>query len=288
MSIHTLFIYLIASFLLGFILEEIKKKRSSMLDIVLISNIYLLLLAGLFTTYHITDNNDNIFFIVLFQILESIIYQSIILELPLSGKQEYPYQTEIITLISSYLINILFINQVNNVFLDIEEFKLFIWLVIIVYLFNFSKKNSFFKQIPKEKKKLFYQDQDYIVMQYAKFKNQYYYLIHLKNKNLTFVFYAMMIYENYHTPNILRKIDELKYKLDHHPRKFGIMQIYSKNILSDEESIKIAISKLDNIYRKIYFNKNKSMFKVIQEYYHKKNIKEVWEIYKQILLFEKK
>ena len=61
MSILTLIVYLIASMFLGFILKKIEiKKRDNLVDYVIVANIYMIVLSGIFDFYKILNNNDNI------------------------------------------------------------------------------------------------------------------------------------------------------------------------------------------------------------------------------------
>lgn len=59
-----------------------------------------------------------------------------------------------------------------------------------------------------------------------------------------------MIYENYKRPSFFRQIDYFRYQFDHVPRKQGIMQIDSKKIVSDVESISLVEKKLEKLQAK--------------------------------------
>lgn len=289
MSIPTLFLYIIASFILNFLLQIIeKKKKDIFLNDIIISNIFMLILAGIFSTYHLTENNDNIFLIIFFQILGSVFYKQCIQEISIWQYNDNLIKRYLITLGSAYLLNILFINQTQNVFPNMEGFKLILWLLIIEYLY-FSFKDYIKKNHHHNNQIMFYKDQEYIVMQYAKLKTRYRREVHSKYRELVPLVYAIMIYENYTRPEILRKLDHYKYQAFREQGKFGIMQIYSAYEISDAESIKLAIKKLEKIYQTLpKENKNSRYWssKVMNHYYHK-NVKAVISIYKNIIMFEK-
>ena len=101
-----------------------------------------------------------------------------------------------------------------------------------------------------------------------------------------------MIYENYYKPEVMRKFDKLKYKIDNEERKFGIMQISSKNIITDEESIELAIKKLEKIYLKITKDKkryNNRIKDILENYYSDSGIvDEIINVYEEIKLFDDK
>ena len=275
MNIHTIIIYIISSIVLGIILNILEnKKEDNFLDYIIISNIYILLLASFFK-----NHSNNIFLIVLFQTISNILYITYIKELPFFNNNKYNILKYIFNIISTYLLNIFFINKVNTVLINPEQAKLVIWILIIGYIYLNLKDNIKLNKI-KENKKLFYQDQEYIVMQYAKFKSKYYKEIKTKNKELIPIIYSIMIYENYHKSKILRKLD--KYKIFNKQNKYGIMQVVSNKNIDDITSIKIAIKSLEQIYIN-----NSNPKDIINAYYNKQN-KEVFLIYKEIINFDKK
>jgi len=275
MNIHTIIIYIISSIVLGIILNILEnKKEDNFLDYIIISNIYILLLASFFK-----NHSNNIFLIVLFQTISNILYITYIKELPFFNNNKYNILKYIFNIISTYLLNIFFINKVNTVLINPEQAKLVIWILIIGYIYLNLKDNIKLNKI-KENKKLFYQDQEYIVMQYAKFKSKYYKEIKTKNKELIPIIYSIMIYENYHKSKILRKLD--KYKIFNKQNKYGIMQVVSNKYIDDITSIKIAIKSLEQIFKEKNNPKD-----IINEYYNKQN-KEVFSIYKEIINFDKK
>ena len=173
MSIPTLFIYIIASIGLNIILNRLEKqKKQNFIDYVMIANIYMIILSGIFQFYRLTDNNDNIFLIILFLILGKIFYLTLIKERTNLKNNDYLLKKYLITLGSSYLINILVINQVDDILPSMENMKLMIWLFISGYVLLYIKKNIDIK-VPVDNQVSFYQDREYIVMQYAKYKNKY-------------------------------------------------------------------------------------------------------------------
>lgn len=288
MSIHTLLIYIIASFGLSILLQAVeKRKKDSFINSIIIANIFILVLAGIFSTYHLTENNENIFLIIFFQILGSIFYKQCIQEISIWNNHQIVYKY-MITLGVAYFLNIFFINQTKNVFPSMEGFKIILWAGIVFY-FYFSFKNYFTIHIPQSRQTIFYKDREYIVMQYAKFKSRYDKVISSRYKELVPLVYAIMIYENYTRPEILRRVDHYKYCLFREKGRFGIMQIYSHKELTDEESIRASIRKLENIYRTLLKSKKYSRYmisNVIYRYYHR-NRKDILEIYQGIISFQK-
>lgn len=282
MSINTIIIYIISSIILSIILNKLeKKKQDNILDYIIISNIYIIILSGIFNIYNLTTNNDNIFLIILFLVIGNILYLTLIKERTILKNNDYNLKKYLLTLISSYFINILIINKIDNIFPSMENIRLIIWLLIIGYILIYIKKNIEIK-VPVNNNISFYKDNEYIVMQYAKYKNKYNNLINSKYQEINNLLYSIMIYENYNKPELIRKIDIIKYKLFKEKIKFGIMQIEKNNPITDEESINISKKKLERIY-----NTNKEIKDIIKKYY-KKEKNEIKIIYETIYEFNKK
>lgn len=289
MSILTLIVYLIASMFLGFILKKIEiKKRDNLVDYVVAANIYMIVLSGIFDFYKILNNNDNIFVIIFFLVLGEILYLILVKERTILKYNDYNLKKYFITLGSSYLVNILIINRVDNIFPSMENVKLLVWLFIIGYVFVYIKNNIDIK-LPVNNNISFSEDREYIVMQYAKFKSKYSTFISSKYNYLSQVIYSMMIYENYNRPELMRRIDLLKYRLFREENKFGIMQIEKKEPISDIESIEFVLKKLEKIYSTNVKEKMSEVdsVKILIKKYYKKEIREIISIYNIIKEFNK-
>ena len=95
----------------------------------------------------------------------------------------------------------------------------------------------------------------YIVSQYVKMRQKYGKYIQSKG-DMRLLIYSLMIYENYKRPSFFRRLDYFRYQFDHIPKKQGIMQIETKKILSDVESIEIVEKKFEKIQEKKKTKKN--------------------------------
>lgn len=286
--ISNIFTYIIASILLNSILNKLElKKKDNIIDYIIISNIYIIILSGIFDYYSITSNNDNIFLIILLQILIRFFYLSIIKERTSFRNLKYDIDKYLITLVSGYFVNIFIINNVSNILPSEEIIKILIWLFIFGYIFLYVKKNIDVK-VPTNNNLSYYEDREYIVMQYAKYRNIYNNIVNSKYEDINILLYSIMIYENYNKPELIRKIDIFKYNLFHNSTKFGIMQIERKNPISDIDSIEISKKKLERIYDTSIKIKNKIDIKILIKKYYKKERIDIESIYFIIKEFTKK
>jgi len=170
MRIYTLVIYIILSLILGVILNRLEReKKNNFFDYIIISNIYVLVLAGVFV-----NHSSNMFLVVLFQVIGNIFYMVYIKERAFVVNNSYNMFKYFLNVITSYFLNILFINKVDSVFLSLDQVKLVIWLLVMWYLYILLKDQVDVKKINNNNKMEFYENKEYIVMQYAKYKNKYY------------------------------------------------------------------------------------------------------------------
>ena len=266
MALLMIFFYIVLGFILFVILNYLdNKKQDNFFDYIIITNIYILVLSGLFKNIH-----DNIFLVVIFSNIFNILYISYVKEITFIKSGKYNIIKYLINIIISYLLNVYFINKIDSVFLNPQELRLIIWFIIILYLY----KNVRNLVKLKDNKLKFYQDREYIVMRYAKYKNKYNNIIHSKYKDINLLVYAIMIYENYQRNEVIRKFDEIMYRLFSKKCCFGIMQISSKKLLSDSESIKVSIRVLSKLYQS-----NKGNIKFVINRYYKGMNREVYNIY---------
>lgn len=288
MSITTIFIYLIYSLILFLIIEylNIKNKTNSINNIV-VSLIYLIIISGITPA-----RTYSIFLVIILELLIRIFYTNYILEKNFLKQNRNNLKTYLITIVLSYILNITFINKVDSVFPTPDQLKTIIWLAIIIFVYIILKDNITINNII-EKKKTFNDKEEYIITEYAKLKNKYSEYIITKYQELIPIIYSLMVYENYYKPSIIRKLDIIKFKIDNEERKLGIMQIKTKKIITDEESIELAIKKLEKIYDKIFNNKkikkDNNLISLIKEYTKEENnSEEVIDIYNKIVEFNKK
>ncbi len=250
--------YVFFAFLLFLFLNFIVRKyHLTKVEYVLFTNIFLVFLAGVASYFHFTLFCDNIFIIVVFEFLIRMLYTTYLLDKDFFAKEEKILPLYLINVIVAYLLNQLIIRQVNMVFLDSEQLKFLLWVFIILFFYHFFRKKedlSITKEIVQKGMDLGNKKQ-YIVSQYVKMRQKYGKYIQSKG-DMRLLIYSLMIYENYKRPSFFRRLDYFRYQFDHIPKKQGIMQIETKKILSDVESIEIVEKKFEKIQEKKKTKKN--------------------------------
>lgn len=277
--------YLIAIIILFLMINYLEQNlKIKFLHEVILVSIYFLTIAGIFY-----EMNISTYYLYTIMLTVSMVEIFLLYYKELStSRNPYSFYKYIFLVAVIYLINRLFIDKVKGTFLSLEELKAFIWILVFLYLYWYLRK---FLQEKSNKMMISKIKDDYLMIQYVHLKNEYYQVIKSRNRNLTTLIYSIILYENIKRPFILRKIDIILYRLDGIPRKFGIMQIKNKTVLSDEESIKRGIRRIENINKQIptSLKNTQRTVKILEKYhYQKEEIKDIINISKKIKLFEVK
>ncbi len=271
------FLYVVLGILLfGLVTYGVEKYNFTKSQNIILSMIYLLIIAGIFSRIGIADFNENIFMIIVFELFCQLIYISYFLEKDFFNKEERYLTFYIFKIILAFIINQELINKVNDVFLSGEDLKIIVWLLIIVYLYQLFKDKETNNSIVKKDTVI---SRENIVVSFAKLKLIYDDDIAIEKESKKLVLYAIMIFNNYKRPKLFRKFDDILFRFNNKPRKLGIMQVISKKYINDYESIDIVSKKIEKLYEK----KNKDI-DVINSY-DKDNCKEICNIYEELKKF---
>lgn len=271
------FLYVVLGILLfGLVTYGVEKYNFTKSQNIILSMIYLLIIAGIFSRIGIADFNENIFMIIVFELFCQLIYISYFLEKDFFNKEERYLTFYIFKIILAFIINQELINKVNDVFLSGEDLKIIVWLLIIVYLYQLFKDKETNNNIVKKDAVI---SRENIVVSFAKLKLIYDDDIAIEKESKKLVLYAIMIFNNYKRPKLFRKFDDILFRFNNKPRKLGIMQVISKKYINDYESIDIVSKKIEKLYEK----KNKDI-DVINSY-DKDNCKEICNIYEELKKF---
>lgn len=275
MNLLILVVEILLSFLLFIIMNTLEEKNLNRIDTILIPNISMILISSIFTKL----KNYMILFIIFYLVIDFIYVFLVSKKDLLISKKNY-YINSLITLLLGIIIYNYFLLKVKYSYVDMEVFKNFIWVIIILYFYNKLNLKTF--KLEKEEKDNYNNYyKEFVVINYARFKNKYSYLIKT-NENIENILYSFMIYETYKkNKNIISLVKE---KINNKNR-YGIMNIESDHKLSDEESIVIIKENLEAKLKRIK-NKNEITEKLIKDKYSR-DYKEIIEILNIIKEFKK-
>lgn len=280
MSLTTLIIQILLTIPLTLILNYCKKSSNNKIEQILIPTVYIIIISALLPIV-----KENVFLIVVFELFIRNFY---ITNITTQNNNEGPKSFIVVGLLSialSVFTYNYFISEVNTVIPNAEDIKPFIWFLIVLFIVNIYTKTNKEKEV-KESKKTFLRKKEYIIMQYAKFKNIYSKCIETNKELIRNLVYAIMIYEDNRTPKIYRKINAYIGLVTKKETKYGIMQINSFDRLSDEDSIKKAIIEYESNFKEDIKDYKEQITNLLNTYnQNEKN--EIISIYEEIETFNK-
>ena len=138
------------------------------------------------------------------------------------------------------------IEKIDTLFPSPQSIIEQLWFLIILFIYSvFNKLNI--SRTRTEHRKQKYIDHQYNVLfkRYGKQVNDYF-----KGDFLRALTFSIMIYENYNRSLTIRAIERFLGKNAKKKHTYGIMQVMSDHVLSDEESITMGMQKIENDVKK--------------------------------------
>ena len=231
MNLLILIVTMLLSLILFLFMNYIGEEKLNRMDTILIPNISMIILASIFTKL----KNYMILFLIFYLVFD-FIYTFLISKKELLIDTKNYYINSIITLVIGIIIYQFFLTKVAYSYVDMEVFKNFIWVMIILYFYNkLNIKSIKFEQFENDNKDIFFKE--YVIVNYAKLKNKYGYLIKT-NKEIENILYSFIINESLKKKkNVINLIKD---------------GINNKNKMTMEERIVNTKEKLENKVKKIF------------------------------------
>ena len=259
--------------------EKFKIKK---IDQLLLSFIYLILLAGIFIDWK--EYIENIFMVFIFALISDIIYTSYLLEKDFFDNKDDKILYYSILIIGGFILNHKYFMKVKTIFPTGDDLRIICFLLIILYLYRFVKGYKILKDFEEQKEETFMMSDKNIMINYAKLKYEYLEELNSYPKNMQEVLLSIMIYKNSKVPRFKRKIQNIKFKITGKKQALGVMQVETSKYITDEESIEIAYKKLERLSGD---KKKKNEEEIIMKYMGKEK-EPVLTIYNTIKKYEKK
>ena len=280
--IFAFFLFLILNYF------ENKETKNNNINHIIISNIYLIVISGFFSSLKWSSLNENIFMVIAYELIIRLIYVKIILKREVLVNGKYYFTIYLFSIFFGFMIDFNIISKVDSVIPNAESILPGLWLLIIMFVYSLLKDKLTLKFIQDQNK---FTDKlgEYIVVSYARLKNKYDKYVNNKNKQINRIIYSIMIYENYKNPSFMRKLDNLLVKYGAESIELGIMQVKTNKVITDEESIKLANAKISKIYDKEVKNKltDQNLKTILKKYKNDNSfIEQVNDIYIKLRDFE--
>ena len=174
-------------------------------------------------------------------------------------------------------------HRVDQVCLSGRDFRIIIWFLLFIFFYFFFKNRNILQDTVSKTNHLI--SREMVLVQYVKLKDQYYDDLHCDEKEISNLLLAIMILENQRRGRILRKFDYFTFRLNGGKKKLGIMQVESKQFITDQESIEIVYKKLDKLFHKDGKNNKKIKVEEVIEKYSKEDASKIQDIFDIIRKF---
>ena len=149
----------------------------------------------------------------------------------------------------SWFIYKIFISKTTEIFIPINEIRDGIWIGIITFIIGIIIRTIYDKSHLNIKDAR-YRIKKYIVKKYYKFSSKYDDIIDIKNKEIKTLTYAIMIYENYNRPILIRLFEYIKLILSG-KASLGIMQVSTTKFITSRESVELGYNIIKENYKSL-------------------------------------
>lgn len=166
----------------------------------------------------------------------------------LNWKRQVFYWTS--TSLLSYLVYEKLIKVRTNLLPDFTSIANEIWFIILIFLYQIANNLTFSQEATVQRK------ETYLKRRYIYFKSTYGNLITELTKNhiLESIVYAVLIYEDFNRPKIVRIIENISFRICGKSKTLGVMQVRTEKLLSDLESVELGTQKIVAAYNSYISN----------------------------------
>ncbi|WP_324068951.1 MAG: hypothetical protein RSE15_00020 [Flavobacterium sp.] len=207
--------------------------------------VYLIIISSILYSLNLDKFVNNIYLVNIYY----IIFRLFINLITIRGKLLDWYRQTLywsVIIIISYFVYEKIISVKENILPDFTTIANELWIIIIIFIFQLTN-NIRFSQNGTVKRK-----ENYLKSRYLHFNRLYGDLIKdiTKNEALEAVTYAILIYEDFNRPKVIRIIENLRHRFTDKSHTLGVMQVKTDKQINDEESVILGTKKIVNSYRK--------------------------------------
>src|SRR5260221_10480021 len=149
-------------------------------------------------------------------------------------------------IIVSYLTYEKIIKIKANILPDFSSIANELWVIILIFLFQLANNIKTSNELSIKRK------DNYLKARYKKFKLLYGNQIKniTNNEVLEAITFEILIYEDFNRPKAIRIVENLKQRFSKKPHTLGVMQVKSKKLLTDKESVVLGTKKIVEAHKK--------------------------------------
>ncbi len=221
--------------------------------------VYLIIVVAIFQYLNNTEITNNIINVVYYYLGIRILFIFLYERALIVNWARIIFHYASIVLVS-IIIYMNFIDSVETLLPDFSEIKNEIWILILLFLYQigngvdekqisnplYEPEQAFLPELKNRKKK-------YIIKKHKKLQSEYEQIIsEISNNNNSFnlIIYAILIFENFNRPRIVRWVERVWVRISNNNVTQGIMQVSSNKEISDKKSVINGTKNLYENYKK--------------------------------------
>lgn len=205
--------------------------------------VFIILMAALFQVLNLPAFNKHLYLVVIYYWAFRLLY--VIL---MGHASLLDWKVQVLYWISSVGLSVWvysFIDRLDTILPSPQSLIEELWLLIILFIYSIINKLQFFRGETEQRKKN-YIDRRYTEL-YRRFGNQV--DSYFDKDLLRALTFSIMIYENYNRSGFARFVERVLLKSSKKKHTYGIMQVMSDHILTDEESVDLGMKKIEKDYK---------------------------------------
>ncbi len=207
--------------------------------------VYLVICSSILYYFDLDKYVKNIFLVNLYYIMFRLTFNLLTNRgMLINWKRQILYWLSILSI--SYILYEKIIKIKTNILPDFTSIANELWIIILVFIFQLANNFRFSSEDTIKRK------EKYLSKRYSYFKRIYGEIIRKKTTKTNFlepVIYGILIYEDFNRPKIIRVFENLKQRITRKPHTLGVMQVKTKKIITDFESVKKGSEKVLDSYR---------------------------------------
>jgi len=199
--------------------------------------VYIILVSILFYKLDLPRFINNIWLVSFYYSIFTILLIIFLGRWPIINKSKIIIYSAL-SVLSAYFIYTKYINLgLNHLLPEIENTTTELWFIVIMFFYKVLDTPS--DDWGQSQKRL----EKYVLNKYFGYKGKYISFLKKYDKRFQNIVFAIMILEDFYRPAHIRFFERILHRFGK-AKTLGIMQVKTKRLISDEESIRLAISRL--------------------------------------------
>ena len=201
--------------------------------------VYLFIVAAVLYSLSLDRYVNHLYLVSLYYILFRLVFNVATNRSKLlNWGRQFIYWGGILTL--SYFAYEKLISARENIFPDLKTFANELWIIILIFLYQ-TMNNLRFSSSKTERRK-----QRYLSSRLEIFRSRFGNRIDslTPNKKVQALVYAILVYEDFNRPRIVRFFENVVFRLTKRPMSLGVMQVRTDKLISDEQSVELGVAKV--------------------------------------------